>query len=426
MELRPYQQKMLERLRFSMRAHDKVLAVLPTGGGKTIIFSEIARRAAASGKKVQVLVHRRELLAQAVGKLGDCCEVNTIQGWTPAPCDLVIVDEAHHATARSWREKIDAAGGKLLGFTATPQRLDGSGLSTVFDTMVQGPTVRQLILGGFLSSYRLYAPPGRPDLTGIRRVRGDYSRKALGEAVGTRGVVAAALKNWKMYGIGRQTIGFCVSVAHMEQVAATFREAGVRVGTIDGKQTPGARADAVRDFKAGRIQVLLSVELISEGFDCPDADCILMLRPTASLAMYLQQVGRGLRPSSQECLILDCAGNSVKHGMPCADREWSLASERVTRDGVANVAVRVCSRCFSCHRPGVRVCPFCGFQHPLDSRIPEEREILLQEKKKEAREMRRDVGRARSAEELMELAKRRGYSPKWVDHVLRSRGISRY
>jgi DNA repair protein RadD len=421
--LRKYQEHLVSDLRVALRYHDRVLGVLPTGGGKTVVFSHIARAAAARNRSVTVLVHRQELLQQATGYLGDCCEVATIQSWKPEKRDLIIVDEAHHAVARTWQEKLKAAESKILGFTATPQRLDGSGLSTVFDHLIQGPTVRQLMYGGFLSPYRLLGPPGKPDLSGIKRLRGDYNRTKLGQAVSEKKVVAAGVKNWLMYAKDRQTICFCVSVAHMEAVLKQFQAAGIKAASIDGTTRPSLRALRVQQFAEKKIQVLLSVDLISEGFDVPDCDCVLLLRPTQSLGLFLQQVGRGLRPSDRECLILDCAGNAERHGMPDDDREWSLEGQGPrSREGVAAVPVRVCSQCYSVHRPNLRTCPYCGFNHPLDARIPEEAEIILQEKKKVAREMRREVGRARTVDELMEIAKERGYAIGWVDRILRSRG----
>lgn len=399
-----------------MRAHGKVLTVLPTGGGKTRIFCEIAKAARANGARVQVLVHRRELVDQTPDE-----SVRTIQSWQPDGEDLVIVDEAHHACARTWKDKLQQCT-KVLGFTATPQRLDGGGLDVVFDDMVIGPSSARLIDDGWLSQYKLFCPPGAAELKGVRRTAGDYNRKQLSEAVSQTRVVAAAVKNWLLLAGGRQTIGFCASVAHMEVVEHSFKNAGIKCATIDGKMRKDRRDEVVRQFRDGEITVLLSVDLISEGFDVPACDCVLLLRPTQSLGLHLQQVGRALRPSDQHAVILDAAGNSERHGMPDDSRQWSLKGQLKQRAGlVANVPVRVCPQCFGVHKPHLRVCPFCGYAHPLDSRIPEERDILLQEKEQKRRQMRRDIGRARTVEDLERIRAERGYHPGWVDHILRSR-----
>ena len=421
MPLRTYQTDLLHRLRAGLREHDRVLCVLPTGGGKTRIFCEIAAMARASGATVKILVHRRELLDQVPDKY-----VQTIQSWVPDGEDLVIVDEAHHSCARTWKEKI-LKSTKVLGFTATPQRLDGGGLDVVYQQMVEGPSSSSLIRDGFLSKYKLFCPPGQPDVKGLTRKGGDFSRAALSERTSEIKVVAAAVKNWKLLAGGRQTIGFCVSVAHMEEVEYSFKRAGVAVGCIEGKMAKQSRKDVVEDFRTGRIKILLSVDLISEGFDVPNCDCVLLLRPTQSLGLHLQQIGRALRPSADVAVILDAAGNSERHGMPDDVREWSLNGKKKERAGlVANVAVRVCPACFCVHRPTLRVCPYCGFHHPLDSRIPEEADILLEEKRRISKEKRRLVGRARNLEELELIAKERGYARGWADRVLASRGIRRH
>lgn len=293
--------------------------------------------------------------------------------------------------------------------------------------MVLGPNSAQLIQDGWLSEYRLFAPPGQPTLKGIRKQAGDYNRKQLGNACAEPKVVATALKNWKLLAGGRRTIGFCVSVAHMELVAGAFRSAGLSVAIVEGRMSKKDRDQSIEAFRTGQAQILLSVDLISEGFDVPGCDCVMLLRPTQSLGLYLQQVGRGLRPSAQSAIILDCAGNSARHGMPDDHRIWSLHGKKKERAGlVGDLPVRVCQQCYSVHKPHLRICPYCGANHPLSERIPEERDILLEEKEQKRHTMRRAVGKARTAEELQKIAEERGYKPGWVDAVLRSRRIRRY
>jgi len=416
MSLRDYQQSLLENLRIQLRHHNRVLGVLPTGAGKTRIFCEIAKLARQRGANVQILVHRKELLEQTPDD-----QVQTIQSWAPKDEDLVIVDEAHHACARTWREKLLACK-RVLGFTATPQRLDGGGLDAVFDHMIVGPSPSELIAAGWLSKYKLFCPPGQADLRGVRKVGGDYSRKQLDTRTNDQKTVATAVKNWCLLAGGRQTIGFCVSVAHMQHTADCFRQAGITVACIEGRMSKTTRDEAIAAFRNLRVKVLLSVELISEGFDAPACDCVLLLRPTQSVGLYMQQVGRALRPSDQHAIILDCAGNCERHGMPDAERLWSLEGTSKERTGlVTDLAVRTCPQCYGVHRPHLRTCPYCGYVHPLDARIPAEADIILQEQVRTKKEMRRAVGRARSVEELEAIARERGYSMRWVDHVLGSR-----
>ena len=414
--LRPYQKELYERLRVAIRSHNRVLGVLPTGGGKTRIFTEIAQTARTSGAKVQILVHRRELVEQTPDD-----HVTTIQSWTPSGEDLVIVDEAHHACARTWKEKLLQCP-KVLGFTATPERLDGGGLDVVFDHMEIGVDASKLLSLGYLSFYKVFCPPGQPDVKGIRKQGGDYNRKMLDNVCSDTKTIAAAVKNWKLLAGGRQTIGFCVSVAHMQAVQEQFLAAGISCAGIEGKMAKAQRDSIVGQFRNSELKILLSVDLVSEGFDVPNCDCVLLLRPTQSLGLHLQQVGRALRPSDQHAIILDCAGNSAKHGIPDQPRTWSLQGRTKERKGlVADLPVRVCPQCYGVHRPSLRICPYCQFAHPLDSRIPEEADIILKEMEQKRREMKRAVGRARSVEDLERIRQERGYKPGWVEHILRTR-----
>lgn len=424
--LRDYQIQLIEDTRHALRCCDRVLAVAPTGAGKTQIFCTIAAHAQDKGKRVAILTHRRELNLQVLNRLAQMriprltIDVRSVQQRSQPVADLLIVDEAHHSMARTWRLALECAP-RVIGFTATPQRLDGKGLGDVFDTMVQGPTVAQLMAAGHLSAYRLFCPPGRADLTGLKRRAGDYARGELAERVDQRRVMAAAVKNWQLYAHGRQTIGFCVSLAHAEHVRAAFAEVGVAATCIDGNMNGVQRACVVEAFRAGRVRVLLSVELIGEGFDVPNCDCVLLMRPTQSLGLHLQQIGRGLRPSARECIILDCAGNSELHGLPDEDRHWSLDGQTKERKGlVANVAIRICPRCYGVHKPA-GVCPFCGWVYPVAQVVPEEADVALVDRTEELRAMRREVGAARTREQLEHVARTRGYKRGWVEQVMRAR-----
>ena len=425
--LRDYQARLVAEIRQAARTYRRILVVAPTGSGKTSIFCHIAHLATANGKSVLVLVHRRELLEQTKRRMAEIgvvdVAVESIQSWKPREYDLIIVDEAHHATARTWKAKLAACMGVCLGFTATPQRLDGKGLESMFDVMVEGPTASWLIEHGYLSQYRLFCPPGQANLFGIRKRGGDYARNELQERVDQRRVLAAAVRNYKLYAGGRRAIGFCVSISHMHHVRDTFIEAGINAVCVDGSLSKHDRAAAIGAFRNGGVQILLSVDLISEGFDVPACDCVLLMRPTASLGLHLQQIGRGLRPSDKDCVILDCAGNSETHGLPDEIRYWSLSGETKERKGgVAPVAIRVCKRCFSVHRP-TPACPFCGFVHPTAERQVEEREIDLVDRTAEFRAKRREIGQARDRASLEEIAAKRGYKRGWVDNVLKARTL---
>lgn len=448
MGLRQYQLDLVEEARHALAHHRSVLAVLPTGGGKTQVFCTIAELSTKRNNNVLILVHRAELIEQASNRLSEMgvehgviapghpvvhaqVQVASIYSaarrlaafpWSP---NLLLVDEAHHCSAKSWKQVLEGyPNAKTIGWTATPRRLDGKGLSDSFEALVEGPSTRRLIEMGYLASYRLFAPPVGADLAGLRKRAGDYQREELEQRMVAPGVTLAAVRNYKKFGDGRQAIAFCVSLKHAEQVTANFASAGLPVEQVDGSLSADERQERIGRFRDGKIRILVSVDLVSEGFDVPACECAILLRPTASLALYLQQVGRALRPSGRDAILLDCVGNSLKHGLPDDTREWSLdGTAPKSRSELSAVPIRVCPSCYSVHKPAP-TCPYCGHVHVDSRELPKEKEADLAEvrrKQEEQREWRREVGRARTLQELQAIAAQRGYKPGWAHAVLKSR-----
>jgi DNA repair protein RadD len=372
-ELRDYQQQNVDELRSAMQSARRVLYVLPTGGGKTVVFSYIAHQASQKGRRVMIVAHRKEIVRQISKALhrfevphalvmpghdssDRAIQVGMVQtvgrrlsrGWAYKP-DLLVTDEAHHAVAGQWAEVAahwsDALG---LGVTATPLRLDGKGLKEQFDTMVRGPSVKWLIEHGYLARFRYLAPPMKVDVSKVHKRYGDYNLKELSEAVDKNTVTGDAVQHYAKYLNGRPSIAFCVSTEHARHVAEQFRASGFRAANVDGAMPAGERDQIIGDFSTGRLNVLTSCDLISEGFDVPAVSGVLLLRPTQSLSMHLQQVGRALRPKEDggEAIILDHAGNVDRHGLPDADRDWSL--EGMNRD---TAKVTTCKKCFQVMTP---------------------------------------------------------------------------
>ena len=447
MQLRGYQQQAIDDLRNAYRCgHRAPLLCLPTGGGKTIIFSAIANSAAARGKQVLILVHRRELLHQASRKLSDIgldhgliaagmaatdqpvlvASVQTLVrrlptlDWQPS---LIIIDEAHHTSAGSWTTVLDKWPDAFrLGVTATPCRLDGRGLSSAFDQLVLGPTVADLTDWGFLSPARIYAPPVIADLSGLRRRAGDYAADQASTAMNRPTVTGDAIAHYQRLAPGLRAIAFCCSIDHASHVAASFNTAGIPAATLLGN-TPDRDA-VVAAFDAGSVQVLVTVDVVSEGFDIPAASCAILLRPTQSLGLYLQQVGRVLRPApgKDHALVLDHVGNVHRHGFPDDHREWSLA-EGAKRAGSASApSVRTCPECYAAFKPAP-ICPCCGATCvPIKSRVIREMAGELQELRRDAaRATRRKQQAARTLPQLLALAKERGYSPGWAYRIFHAR-----
>jgi superfamily II DNA or RNA helicase len=446
MNLRDYQRQAINTLRWAFQSGAMApLLCLPTGGGKTIILATIARQAAARGRQVLILVHRRELIHQTASKLAwvglehgiiaagypatdHAVQVASVQtlvrrlsrmAWQPS---LVIVDEAHHAAAGSWRQILNHwPDAYRLGVTATPCRLDGRGLSEAFDHLVLGPSVADLVFWGFLSSARIYAPPVVADLSVVRRRAGDYANDQAAAAMDRPTVTGDAIAHYQRLAAGQQAITFCCNVNHAGSVCDAFKTAGIGAALLLGN-TPD-RDQVVADFGAGILRVLVTVDVVSEGFDVPAASCAILLRPTQSLGLYLQQVGRVLRPApgKDAAIILDHVGNVTRHGFPDDPRDWSLV-EGILRGkpGTPAPSVRTCPECYAAFKPAP-ICPVCGADC-APARAKQLKQVAgdLQELKREAVRQRTDERRqARTLQELIAIGQARGMKNPvgWAKHV---------
>lgn len=429
--LRPYQSDAVNGVRnayaMGMRAP---LLVLPTGGGKTTIFSHVTSSASAKGRTVYLLCHRAELVKQIAGTLArfGChhtviapgpiirqCQVEQFKahgrtfvkaGATvivasvqtlvkrlgtdiPEP-DLIVIDEAHHLTVDSTWGRIVTAfpKAKLLPVTATPCRMDGKGLGLgaggFADDIVMGPTMRELIEQGFLSPYRIFAPPNALDLTGVRTRAGDYAKDQLAIAIDKPSITGDAVEHYRRLASGKRAVAFCVSVAHAQHVAGEFNNSGIVAEFLDGTMDALERDRIIKRFESGETLVLTSCDIVSEGFDLPAIEVAILLRPTQSLSLYIQQVGRALRtfPGKVEAIILDHVGAVMTHGLPDEEREWSLdgvkKGKRAANDNEPDVKITTCPKCFSIHLPAPE-CPTCGHVYPIQERKIEQAEGSLVE-----------------------------------------------
>ena len=398
MALRAYQSELLERVtsELSGSPNAKVMLQLPTGGGKTRIAGQLLSHVLRDGRRAVWLTHRRELAAQTEAMLHeDGVSATKDISWTPgtrAPAipngvvilmaqtvarriagadvweqydsnDLLVIDEAHHATAEGWTRAIQRWPGSVLGMTATPWRLSRSeGFDHLFAKLDCGPQVAALQSGGWMCSARVLSPPeGELVVGGPVDATGDYSEPGIEEANRDRDVwTGGALRFWQRHGEGRQTIVYAVSVKHALNLADVFRDAGIPAGVLVANTPDAERSDMLRRFRTGDLRALVNVAVATEGFDLPDAACVLLTRPTMSLALYLQMVGRGLRPKpdSGDCVVLDLAGNSLRHGLPDRDREWSLLARGEPPPGDAPL-IR-CDRCEALSAASSHRCDHCG------------------------------------------------------------------
>lgn len=458
----PDQEVFVANLRAALTRNRRVLGVAPTGFGKTVVFSYMVARARERGRRIGIFAHRAELLEQISNALREFkvphgiiakgCKsvdlrhtVHVISSQTYCrrlskmpQLDLLIPDEAHHATPGSSLDKCLAhsPNGRIVGVTATPERLDGQGLLPSFEEMVLGPYPRELIDAGRLSDYMLYAPPGGIDTSNMGTRAGDWKREdAEGEA-DKPSITGNAIDHYRKHLNGSPSAAFCVSVNHAVHVAEQFRDAGYIAAHIDGGMETGLRRQIVRDFRAGKINMLTSADILSEGFDVPGMHGALLLRPTKSLAMYLQQVGRALRvcPGKSHAVILDHANNSADsaHGLPCLERDWSLEGRKKGKPPVDGSMTWECPKCFSRWSLSVSTCKdkTCKTERPSRPRVVEEVAGELVEVDKEAvrkiiSPAKIEQGQAKTLRELEELAERRGYAKGWALHIFNARQAKR-
>jgi superfamily II DNA or RNA helicase len=345
------------------------------------------------------------------------------------PPDLIVIDEAHHATAGAWASVLTQyPNARVLGVTATPQRLDGKGLGQVFDDLIRGPEVTKLIDEGYLCKPVYYAPK-TVDLTGLHMVAGDYNRAEVAERMDRPTITGDAVIHYRKYAEGQPCIVFCTGIKHAEHVAQAFNASGYRFKVIDGTLAKEERARRVLDLSSGALQGLVSVDIVSEGFDLPCVSTAILLRPTASLSLHLQQIGRVLRPSpgKQRAVILDHVGNCRRHGLAEELRDWSLdgirkRGKRGPQDDVADT--RQCPECFAVHTPSPQ-CPQCLHVYEIKDRIPDVVDGELEElKAREAiRGRKREQGTAQTLEDLIRVGKSRGMKNPygWAHNVFRAR-----
>lgn len=437
LRLRDYQLDLMARVRQSLKQHKRVICQAPTGSGKTALAVYMMGRAKERGLRSMFCVHRRELVDQTGRALWDqhlehgliqsgrmrsqlpiqVASVQTLRrrlDWYAEP-DLIVIDEAHRAAADTYRRILEAyPNARVVGLTATPERTDGKGLDDLFGDIQCGPPMRWLIDNGYLSDYRIFAPGQQVDMSGVHTRGGEYVRDELEDLMDKPTITGDAVQHYKRYAAGKSAIVFCVSRKHAAHVADSFRENGITAEAVDGTTPDGERGAALKRFSAGHTKVLCGVELFVEGLDVPGVEAVIMLRPTQSLIVHLQAIGRALRPhpGKETALILDHVGNSMRHGLPDDEREWSLRGkqEREKKSkSEEEVTVKQCPICFAIHRPAPQ-CPYCGHSYGPGGREIQQQDGELVELDQEAmrRERKREQGKARAIEALAELGVRRG------------------
>jgi DNA repair protein RadD len=376
--LRDYQRKAVEAVKAALDR--RPILVSPTGSGKTHMATALVQELALP---TLWLAHRKELIDQAAHRLMALgLPVGIVMaGYAPMPlatvqvasvqtlarrekpfARLIIVDECHHATASTYGEILDAYPGvPRLGLTATPFRLDGRGLGDLFGELVIAATTRELCDAGVLHAPKVWCSKS-PDLRGVKVIAGDYNLGALAKRTNTQELNADLVKTWLKHAEGRRTAAFAVDVEHSMAIAAAFRSAGVAAEHLDGATHREERDAILARLAAGRTQIVSNCMVLTEGWDLPALECAIVARPTASLNLHLQMIGRVMRACDGKdgAIVLDHAGNHHVHGL--ATRQLTYSLDGSVRVGHSEpLGIRRCPQCGLMFDIGLSACPECGW-----------------------------------------------------------------
>jgi superfamily II DNA or RNA helicase len=380
------------------------LIVCPTGGGKTVVASHLIKEWLGNSRRVLFVAHRDELLLQAKAKLKKfgidagiikagrdkdarpqaLCQVASIQtlysrclrdGSTqdPPPAELVFIDETHRVRSMTYMKLVEEyAGSVITGLTATPCRYDARGLGNVYDVMLQGPTVPELIEQNYLCKLRIFAPPP-PDLRGVGTAQGDYIINQLSDRMNDEKLIGDFVLHWLRHAERRKTVVYAVDVKHSVHLMQELRNSEIKAAHIDASTPQDEREQILEQLRSGEIEVVSNCMILVEGYDLPDMGCIGICRPTKSLGLHLQMCGRGLRtaPGKENVIILDHAGNMARHGRPDDVITWTLETDQHAINKKHEARLREypenpwveCKQCGEQRMRG-EPCPNCGY-HPM-------------------------------------------------------------
>ncbi len=397
----------------------------------------MATKASKKHNRVLFLVHRKELKDQTLSTLKwwganmDYVEVGMVQTIvrrltkTIEP-KLIITDENHHCLAKSYRKIYDYfPNAKLVGFTATPVRLNGGGLGEINDILIEGPTVTELIEWGNLAPFKYYAPKVI-DTSKLKIKRGEYVAKDIDDMFRKKAIWGDVVKHYKKLSDGKQAICYCSGIAQSERMAEEFNQAGIVAKHIDSETPKAEREAAIEYFRQGKIMILCNVDLISEGFDVPDCNTAILLRPTRSLGLFIQQSMRPMRyKPGKTAIIIDHVGNVGRFGTPDIEREWKLDPKKESNTTVLEEnPVKQCPECFYTLPRAYTRCE-CGYEFKAEEKETKQIDSELVEvgsfngftmNYKEPKD-------CKNMSELYQLAKARNYKPGWAYYQGKLRGF---
>lgn len=464
-QLRPHQTDLITNTRQAMSEHKSVLLYMAPGGGKTVVAAYMAKGVQDKGKRAIFACHRDAILNQTAKTFDQfgidygfiaagypesdksvyVASIDTLRKRV-TETDMLVVDEAHGSGAKTWNDIIQHyrdAGAYIIGLSGSPCRLDGKPLRAAFDCMVMGPQPRWLIENGYLSEYKAYAAK-RYNLSGLHTRDGDYLQAELDERFNRPSIIGDAVDTWRQYADGLRTVAYAFSIKHSHAVVEAFNAAGVPAAHMDGNTPKKEQRRIIEAFADGEIKVLSSVEILTTGFDLSaqvgrdvPIEAVSLLRPTQSLALAVQMMGRGLRYKPYPAVILDHAGVIATHGLPCQDREWSIDGHAPNKKPAGGViATCICQECFAVFRPSY-ACPYCSAVREIDGRkidikegelaeidiLAARQSVVDAQAESDRKAARIKQGRARTLDDLKAIATEKGYKMGWVHKMAKLKGI---
>jgi superfamily II DNA or RNA helicase len=436
MELRDYQKNIIQEIRKNLLNYKKICVQAPCGSGKSVILSKIIRDTTDKGNRVLFLVHRKELIEQIYNtlkkfnvnfKLIDLLMVQTAvrRLHKIKEPSVIITDENHHCLAKSYTKIYDYFKNSfLIGFTATPIRLNGQALGEIYKYMVKGPEISWLIENNFLSPYKLFSVK-LADTSQLHTQRGEYNKKETNVLMENNTIYGKTIENYKKLADGKKTIVYCSSVEASIETANEFNSNNIPAISLDGSTPKLERKNAIEKFRNGEIKVLTNVDLFGEGFDVPNCECVILLRPTKSLSLYIQQSMRSMRYKENKlAIIIDHVGNCFEHGLPDDIRSWSLIGKQKKEKG--EIKIKECPGCFAVIQPGTKVCPYCGMEFPKLIQRQEKQVVdaeLEEIKKKDILKMKpfSYINKISTLSEILDFVELKNYKPGVIYHQIEER-----
>lgn len=463
-KLRDYQTETIDQIYQSMRqGHRRIIVQQPPRTGKTVIMAEIARRTNDKGNRVMFLIHRKEVLDQAIATFKangvdmSLATMGMVQTLTrrvktlPKP-QLIFIDEAHHAIAKSYQRILKAfPNAYVLLFTATPVRTGHDQLDKITDAIIPGKSIKWLTDQGYLAPFRYFSMPNIDTAKLKKSSTGDYTNESMDEAI-DKAVYGDVIEQYNEHAKGMQAVCYSYSISSAKLIADRFNEAGISAVELDGMTPVEERDELVRQFRDQKIKILVNVNLFTEGVDLPNVDCVIMVRPTQSLALYLQFAMRCLNPrKGKEAVIIDHVENWKRFGTPSADRDWeqAIVTSKKRKKADPTPTTVQCNQCMMVWELKDLIngcCPECGFKitkgrkpveviktdlveidqetenarYEADHRVAMAKQIIGNRLMQAVAD--KTVSQLSSVEELKAYGKLHGFKPGWAWYQAKNRG----